>query len=52
MIARYNADILSESATNLDTFTYSGKQYKVVDVKPITTQGFVCFLECELEEMA
>ena len=27
MIAHYNADILSESATNLDTFTYGGKQY-------------------------
>ena len=51
MIAKYNADILSESATNLDTFTYGSKQYKVKDVKDIYTQGQVCFKECYLEEL-
>jgi hypothetical protein len=51
MIAKYDADILSESATNLDVFTYGGKKYKVKDVKDIYTQGQVCFKECYLEEL-
>jgi hypothetical protein len=51
MIAHYNADILSESATNLDTFTYGSKQYKVKDVKPIMTQGYIVFKEVHIEEL-
>lgn len=51
MIAEYDADIKKESATNLDTFTHNGIKYKVVDVKPITTDGEVVFLECALEEV-
>jgi len=51
MIAKYNADILSESATNLDTFTYGSKQYKVKDVKDIYTQGQIVFKECYIEEL-
>jgi hypothetical protein len=51
MIAKYNADILSESATNLDTFTYGSKQYKVKDVKDIYTGGQIVFKECYIEEL-
>jgi len=51
-IALYNANILAESATNLDKFTYNGKTYKVVDVKDMTTQGEICFKEIGLEMIA
>jgi hypothetical protein len=51
LIAKYDADIQKESATYLDTFTYNSIKYKVADVKPILTQGFVVFLECELAEI-
>jgi len=48
-IALYNANILAESPTNLDTFTFGGHTYKVVDVKDITTQGYICFKELDIE---
>jgi len=51
MIAKYNADILSESATNLDVFTYGTKKYKVKDIKDIYTQGQIVFKECYIEEL-
>lgn len=51
MIAKYDADILSESATNLDTFTYGSKNYKVKDVKDIYTQGYIVFKEVYIEEI-
>jgi hypothetical protein len=51
-IALYNADVLGESATNLDTFICGINTYKIVDVKDITTQGQVCFKELEIEIIA
>ena len=51
MIAKYNADILPESATNLDTFTYGGKTYKVKDVEDVYVQGYLVFKKCYLEEI-
>lgn len=51
MIAKYNADILSESATNQDVFTYGTKKYKVKDVKDIYTQGQIVLKECYIEEI-
>lgn len=51
MIAKYDADILPESSTNLDTFVYGGKTYKVKDVIDIYTQGRIVFKECYLEEV-
>ena len=52
MIAKYDADILGESATNKDTFTYGAKTYVVRDVKDIYTQGYIVFKECEIEEVS
>ena len=51
MIAKYDADILPESATNLDTFNYGGKTYKVKDVEDVYMQGCLIFKECYLEEI-
>jgi len=50
LIAKYDANILSESAINLDTFSYGGKNYKVADVKDIYTQGYIVFKEVYIEE--
>jgi len=50
LIAKYDANILSESATNLDTFSYGGKNYKVADVKDTYTQGYIVFKEVYIEE--
>ena len=52
MIAKYDADILGESATNKDTFTYGAKTYVVRDIKDIYTQGYIVFKECEIEEVS
>lgn len=52
LIAKYDADIEAENETFLDTFSHNGIDYKVKDVKPITTQGYVCYLECTLEEVS
>ena len=52
MIAKYDADIIGESATNKDTFTYGAKTYVVRDVKDIYTQGYIIFKECEIEEVS
>lgn len=51
MIAKYNANILSESATNMDVFTHGSKKYKVKDVKDIYTGGYIAFKECYIEEL-
>lgn len=48
-IALYDGNFLAESPTNLDTFTHGGHTYKIVDIKDMTTQGFVCFKELEIE---
>ena len=52
MIAKYDADIESENETFLDTFSHNGIDYKVCDVKNITTQGFVVFKEVYIEEVS
>jgi hypothetical protein len=51
MIGKYDADVQKESATYLDTFSYGGIKYKIIDVKPIYTQGQIVFKECALEEI-
>ena len=52
LIAKYDADVEAENETFLDTFSHNGIDYKIKDVKPILTQDYVVFLECELEEIA
>lgn len=52
MIALWNADIEAENETFLDTFSHGGRDFKVVDVKDKTTQGFVCYKEVFIEEIA
>lgn len=51
MIAKWDASVLPESATNLDKFTYGGKTYKIYDVKDIYTQGYIVFKECSIIEV-
>jgi hypothetical protein len=51
LIAKYDANVQKESATYLDTFTYGGLKYKIIDVKDIYTQGYIVFKEVALEEM-
>ena len=51
MLALYTADIESESETFLDTFIYGGKTYKISYVEDVTTQGYVCWCEAEVEEI-
>jgi hypothetical protein len=51
MVAKYNANVQKESAIYLDTFTHNSIKYKITDVKPIMTQGYVVFLECAVEEV-
>ena len=51
MIAKYDANVQKESAIYLDAFTYNSIKYKIVDVKPIMTQGQIVFKECALEEI-
>ena len=51
LIAKYDADIEAENETFLDTFSYGDKDYKIVDVKDIFTQGFIVFKEVSLEEV-
>lgn len=51
MIGKYDADVQKESAQYLDTFTYGGIKYKIIDVKPIYTGGQIVFKECELKEI-
>jgi hypothetical protein len=43
--------VQKESAIYLDTFSYGGIKYKIIDVKPIYTQGQIVFKECALEEI-
>ena len=52
MIAKWDADFEAECETFLDTFLHNGIDYKVKDVKPMTTQGYVVFKECALEEIS
>lgn len=49
MIAAYNANLQSESATYLDKFTYNGRTYKIVDVQDVLTQNQIVFKQCEVE---
>ena len=49
MIAQYDCNILAESESNLDKFTYNSKTYKVVDVIDMFTQNQICFKEVEIE---
>lgn len=51
MVMKYDADVEKKTADNVDIFTYMGKTYQVIDVKPITTQGYVVFKECFIEEI-
>ena len=51
MIAKWNASVLPESATNLDKFSYGGKTYKIYDVKDIYTQNYLVFKECSIIEL-
>jgi hypothetical protein len=51
LIGKYDANVQKESAVYLDTFTYGGIKYKIIDVKPIYTQGQIVFKELALEEM-
>lgn len=51
MIALWNADIEAENETFLDTFNYNGADFKVVDVKNKTTQNYVVYKECFIEEI-
>lgn len=51
MIAAYNADLKSENETYLDTFSFGGKTFKIVDVKDVYTQGQIVFKELEIEEI-
>ena len=51
LIAKYDADIEAKNETFLDTFSHNGVDYEVKDVKPITTQGYVVYKECQLEEV-
>lgn len=50
-IAKYNADVNPETATNKDTFTFGGKTYIVKDVRDIYCQESVVFKELEIEEV-
>lgn len=49
MIAAYNANLQSESATYLDKFSYNSKTYKIVDVQDVLTQNQIVFKQCEVE---
>ncbi len=51
MIAKYDADILDRTATNIDTFPYDGKTYEVKDVKNEYTFGSIVFKTCRLEKL-
>lgn len=51
MIAKYDADIEAENETFLDTFSHNFIDYKIKDVKPMTTQDYVVYKECTLEEI-
>jgi len=51
MIAQYDADVLKETADNLDRFTVGGRTFKIVDVRPATTQGYTVFIEAYIEEI-
>jgi hypothetical protein len=51
MIGKYDCDVQKESAQYLDSFTYGGIKYKIIDVKPMYTQGQIVFKECALEEL-
>ena len=50
-IAKYDANILKKSSTNEDKFTHNSKNYRVFDVKDVTTKGSIVFKELELEEL-
>ena len=50
MIGLWNSDFEPENETFLDTFSYGGRDFKVVDIKEKTTQGFVCYKEVFIEE--
>jgi len=50
-IAKYDADINPETATNKDVFTFGGKSYKVKDVRDIYCQENIVFKELEIEEV-
>jgi len=50
-IAKYNANINPETATNKDTFTHNSKTYIVKDVRDIRCQESTVFKELELEEV-
>ena len=52
MIAKWDAKVEAENETFLDTFSYGDKDYKIVDVKDIFTQGYIVFKEVQLEEIS
>ena len=51
MTAKYNANVLRKSATNIDKFTYGSRNYYISDVKNFYTAGSIVFKECMLEEI-
>ena len=51
MVCQWDADVEAENETFTDTFNYNGSDYKIVDVKPKTTQGFVVYKEVFIEEI-
>jgi len=52
MIGLWNSDFEPENETFLDTFSYNGSDYKIVDVKPKKTQDYVVYKEVFIEEVA
>jgi hypothetical protein len=51
MIAQYNANVLKETADNIDRFTVGARTFKIVDVRPVTNQGYTVFIEAYIEEI-
>ena len=50
-IAKYDANILPNTVTNKDTFTYDSKEYIVKDVVNQYCQENIVFKEVQLEEL-
>jgi len=50
-IAKWDANIKKKSATNEDRFIHNNKNYRVFDVKDVTTKSSIVFKELELEEI-
>ena len=50
-IAKYDADINPETATNKDVFSFGCKSYVIKDVRDIYCQENIVFKELEIEEI-